>query len=87
MTIPRHDALRVGTLSAILADVAGYLGVERDDLLRQLFTRELSRPNRGRQHEHHVSSHAHTLVSRKWAWAGARALGGHCRTLAQAGVL
>ena len=39
VTIPRHDALRVGTLSAILADVAGYLGVERDELVRQLFAR------------------------------------------------
>ena len=36
---PRHDALRVGTLSAILADVASYLGVERDELMRQLFAR------------------------------------------------
>ena len=39
ITVPRHDALRVGTLSAILADVAGYLGIERSDLFEQLFGR------------------------------------------------
>lgn len=37
ITIPAHDPLKVGTLSAILADVAGHLKVTREDLLQQLF--------------------------------------------------
>ncbi len=37
LTIPAHDPLKVGTLSAILADVAGNLKISRDDLLDQLF--------------------------------------------------
>ena len=37
ITIPAHDPLKVGTLSAILADVAGHLKVPREDLLQQLF--------------------------------------------------
>ena len=36
ITIPRHDALRLGTLAAILADVAAHLGLTRDELLRAL---------------------------------------------------
>ena len=39
VTIPRHGALRVGTLAAILADVADHLGVERDELLERLLRR------------------------------------------------
>ncbi|MBI3527226.1 MAG: type II toxin-antitoxin system HicA family toxin [Betaproteobacteria bacterium] len=37
ITIPAHDPLKVGTLSAILADVAGNLKISREDLIRQLF--------------------------------------------------
>lgn len=37
VTIPAHSPLRVGTLAAILADVAGHLQLERDELLRALF--------------------------------------------------
>ena len=37
LTIPAHDRLRVGTLSAILGDVAQHFGISRDDLLDQLF--------------------------------------------------
>lgn len=37
ITIPAHDPLKVGTLSAILSDVAGNLKVSREDLIRQLF--------------------------------------------------
>lgn len=37
VTIPDHDALRVGTLSAILREVAAHLQMERDELVRQLF--------------------------------------------------
>lgn len=36
ITIPRHSPLRVGTLNAILRDVAQHLGVERDALLVSL---------------------------------------------------
>ena len=37
ITIAAHDPLKVGTLSAILSDVAGNLKVSREDLIRQLF--------------------------------------------------
>jgi predicted RNA binding protein YcfA (HicA-like mRNA interferase family) len=37
ITIPAHDPLKVGTLSAILADVAANLKISRDELLDQLF--------------------------------------------------
>jgi predicted RNA binding protein YcfA (HicA-like mRNA interferase family) len=37
ITIPLHDALRVGTLNSILNDVATHLSLNKDDLLRQLF--------------------------------------------------
>ena len=37
VTIPRHDPLRIGTLSAILGDVARHFGTTRDELARRLF--------------------------------------------------
>ena len=37
VTIPNHDSLKVGTLAAILNDVALHLGLSRDELLQQLF--------------------------------------------------
>jgi predicted RNA binding protein YcfA (HicA-like mRNA interferase family) len=37
ITIPRHDSLRVGTLSSILRDVAEHLGLTKDELTDQLF--------------------------------------------------
>ena len=37
VTIPSHDPLKLGTLSAILGDVAERLKVDREELLRQLF--------------------------------------------------
>lgn len=37
ITIPDHDSLRLGTLNAILSDVAEYLKIDRSDFLRQLF--------------------------------------------------
>jgi predicted RNA binding protein YcfA (HicA-like mRNA interferase family) len=37
LTVPNHDRLRVGTLSAILAAVAAHHGVSRDELLETLF--------------------------------------------------
>ena len=39
VTIPRHEPLRVGTLSAILADVASYLETSRSELVADLFGR------------------------------------------------
>lgn len=36
LAIPRHDALRVGTLAAILTDVQNHFGLIRDELLQQL---------------------------------------------------
>lgn len=39
ITIPRHAVLRVGTLSAILAEVAAYLELSREELLEKLFGR------------------------------------------------
>ncbi|TAK66178.1 MAG: type II toxin-antitoxin system HicA family toxin [Betaproteobacteria bacterium] len=37
VTIPLHDPLRIGTLAAILADVAAHQEISRDDLLERLF--------------------------------------------------
>jgi predicted RNA binding protein YcfA (HicA-like mRNA interferase family) len=37
VTVPRHDALRVGTLSAILADVADHFSLTRAELSERLF--------------------------------------------------
>ena len=39
ITIPHHKSLRVGTLSAILRDVAAHLGTSRQDLQEALFER------------------------------------------------
>jgi predicted RNA binding protein YcfA (HicA-like mRNA interferase family) len=39
ITIPAHDSLKVGTLSAILADIATYLEVDRAWLNEDLFSR------------------------------------------------
>ncbi|MHC4136872.1 MAG: type II toxin-antitoxin system HicA family toxin [Planctomycetota bacterium] len=38
ITIPDHDPLKVGTLSAILRDVASHSGLARDSLIRTLFS-------------------------------------------------
>lgn len=37
VTIPAHNQLKVGTLAEILGDVASYLDLTRDQLLRELF--------------------------------------------------
>ena len=37
LTVPRHRVLRVGTLSGIVADVAGHLGMTRDEARVELF--------------------------------------------------
>jgi predicted RNA binding protein YcfA (HicA-like mRNA interferase family) len=39
ITIPRHKELKVGTLNAILSDVAGYLEMDREELAEDLFRR------------------------------------------------
>ncbi len=37
ITIPAHDPLKLGTLAAVLSDVAQNLQLERDELLERLF--------------------------------------------------
>ncbi|MGH8546685.1 MAG: type II toxin-antitoxin system HicA family toxin [Gammaproteobacteria bacterium] len=37
ITVPNHDALRVGTLAAIVADVAAHRRLDREDLVNKLF--------------------------------------------------
>ena len=37
ITIPRHKNLRVGTLNGILRDVADYLQISKEELIRELF--------------------------------------------------
>ena len=37
ITVPAHRSLKVGTLSSIVASVAEYLELEKDELMRQLF--------------------------------------------------
>lgn len=37
LTVPLHDPLRIGTLAAILADVATHHGITRDVLITRLF--------------------------------------------------
>ena len=39
VTIPCHRSLRVGTLSAILRDVADHLGIPRQELIETLFSK------------------------------------------------
>lgn len=38
LTVPRHDPLRVGTLAAILSDVADHLQTTRDGIAGRLFS-------------------------------------------------
>jgi predicted RNA binding protein YcfA (HicA-like mRNA interferase family) len=37
ITIPRHRSLRVGTLAAVLKDVARHFNISREELTKQLF--------------------------------------------------
>lgn len=37
LTIPAHQTLKVGTLSAILGEVAGHLQMSKEELIKQLF--------------------------------------------------
>jgi predicted RNA binding protein YcfA (HicA-like mRNA interferase family) len=38
VTIPDHKPLRIGTLSAILGDVANYLNMNKDEIIREIFS-------------------------------------------------
>ena len=38
ITIPNHDPLKIGTLSAILTDIAAHFDKSRDQLLQELFS-------------------------------------------------
>ena len=37
VTIPNHDALRVGTLASILGEIANHFELDRDEILKTLF--------------------------------------------------
>jgi hypothetical protein len=37
ITIPKHDPLKAGTLNAILREVSGHLGMDKEKLLKNLF--------------------------------------------------
>ena len=39
VSVPRHRVLRLGTLDAVLAEVAEYLGMDKDALAEELFGR------------------------------------------------
>jgi predicted RNA binding protein YcfA (HicA-like mRNA interferase family) len=36
VTIPNHNPLRIGTLAAILDDIAKHFGISREELLRKI---------------------------------------------------
>ncbi|MFB2972188.1 type II toxin-antitoxin system HicA family toxin [Aerosakkonema sp. BLCC-F183] len=38
ITVPAHDPIKVGTLNAILRDVANHAGMSREELFRELFS-------------------------------------------------
>ena len=37
ITVPKHDPLKIGTLNAILTEVAQHLGVSKQELVERLF--------------------------------------------------
>jgi hypothetical protein len=37
VTVPNHNPLRVGTLAAIISDIAAHQRLDRDELLKKLF--------------------------------------------------
>jgi predicted RNA binding protein YcfA (HicA-like mRNA interferase family) len=39
ITIPRHESLRIGTVAAVLAEVADHFGLSREALVERLFAR------------------------------------------------
>ena len=38
ITIPNHEPLKIGTLSAILGDIANYLGKTKEEVIQELFS-------------------------------------------------
>lgn len=38
LTVPAHDPVKIGTLNAILRDVANHLNLDRESLLDKLFS-------------------------------------------------
>jgi hypothetical protein len=36
VTVPLHDFIKIGTLSAILKDVASHAGLTREELMRRI---------------------------------------------------
>jgi predicted RNA binding protein YcfA (HicA-like mRNA interferase family) len=37
VTVPDHESIKVGTLAGIFKDVSEHLGIDRDELLREMF--------------------------------------------------
>ena len=37
ITIPNHSPIKIGTLSAILSDVAEHLGLTKEEVMKELF--------------------------------------------------
>lgn len=37
VTVPNHSPMKLGTLNAILKDIAQHFGIDRDELIRKLF--------------------------------------------------
>ncbi len=37
ITIPKHKVLKIGTLNNILKDISSYFGIEKEDLVKELF--------------------------------------------------
>jgi predicted RNA binding protein YcfA (HicA-like mRNA interferase family) len=37
VTVPRHKEIKVGTLGSIIAEIAAYLEIHKEDLARDLF--------------------------------------------------
>ena len=40
ITIPKHKFLRVGTINNILADIANYLEIDKEELVNDLFSKK-----------------------------------------------
>ncbi len=45
ITIPAHRIIKIGTLNAILGDVADNLGMKKEDLVRRLWARKQQQKN------------------------------------------
>jgi predicted RNA binding protein YcfA (HicA-like mRNA interferase family) len=37
LTLPKHDPLRIGTLAAILVDIAAHFQMTKEDVIREIF--------------------------------------------------